>query len=63
MGKEVPTQIEGAQRTPYRMIQRRNTVGHILIKLTKIKYKRKVLKAHKGKATNNIQRNSHKDNS
>ena len=40
---------------PYRINPRRNTPRHILIKLSKIKYKEKNIKSSKGKATNNIQ--------
>ena len=39
MGKETLTQVEEAQRIPYEIKPRRNTARHILIKLTKIKYK------------------------
>jgi len=45
MGKETLTQVEEAQRIPKRINPKRNTVRHILIKLTKIKYKEKILKA------------------
>ena len=38
-----------AQRVPYRINPRRNTPRHILIKLSKIKYKEKILKAAKEK--------------
>ena len=44
MGKETLTQVEEAQRIPYRINSRRDTAKHILIKLTKIKYK-EILKA------------------
>ena len=37
MGKEILTQVEEAQRIPHRMNPKRNTVRHILVKLTKIK--------------------------
>ena len=33
------------QRIPYKINPRRNTLRHILIKLSKIKYKEKILKA------------------
>ena len=36
MGKEIVTQVQEAQRVPYRINPRRNTARHILIKLTKI---------------------------
>ena len=41
MGKEIATQVQDAQRVPYRINPRRNTPRHILIKLSKIKYKEK----------------------
>ena len=45
MGKEIVNQVQEAQRVPYRINPRRNTPRHILIKLTKIKYKENILKA------------------
>ena len=45
IGKEIATQVQEAQRIPYRTNPRRNTPRHILIKLLKIKYKEKILKA------------------
>ena len=63
MGKEIVTQVQEALRIPYRINPRRNTQRHILIKLSKIKYKEKNIKSSKGKATNNIQGNPHKVNS
>ena len=45
MGKEIVNQVLEAQRVPYRKNPRRNTPRHILIKLSKIKYKEKILKA------------------
>ena len=44
MGKGIVTQIQEAERVPYRINPRRNMQRHILIKLTKIKYKEKILK-------------------
>ena len=41
MGKEIVDQVQEAQRVPYRINPRRNTPRHILIKLSKIKYKEK----------------------
>ena len=58
MRKETLTQVQEVQRVPYRMKPRRNTLRHILIKLTKIKDKN--IKRNKGKATNNIQGNPNK---
>ena len=49
VGKEIVTQIQEAQRVPYRVNPRRNTPRHILIKLSKIKYKEKILKAAREK--------------
>ena len=48
MGKEIVHQIQERQRVPYRINPRRNT-RHILIKLSKIKYKEKILKAAREK--------------
>ena len=45
MGKEIVNQVQEVQRVPYRKNPRRNTPRHILIKLSKIKYKEKILKA------------------
>ena len=45
MGKEIVNQVQEAQRVPYRTNPRRNTPRHILIKLSKINYKEKILKA------------------
>ena len=49
MGKETVTQVQEAQRVPYRINPRRNTPRHIVIKLTKIKFKEKILKAAREK--------------
>ena len=49
MGKEIITQVQEAQRVPYRINPRKNTPRHILIKLTKIKFKEKILKASREK--------------
>ena len=45
MGKEIVSQDQEVQRVPYRINPRRNRLRHILIKLLKIKYKEKILKA------------------
>ena len=45
MGKEIITQVQETQRVPNRIIPRRNTPRHILIKLTKSKHKEQILKA------------------
>ena len=49
MGKEMVNQVQEAQRVPYRINPRRNTPRQILIKLSKIKYKEKILKATREK--------------
>ena len=49
MGKEIATQVQEAQRVPGRINPRRNMPRHILIKLSKIKFKEKILKAAKEK--------------
>ena len=48
MGKETVNQVQAAQRVPGRINPRRNTLRHIVIKLTKIKDKDKILKATRG---------------
>ena len=49
MGKEIGTQVQEVQRVPGRMNPRRNTPRHIVIKLTKIKDKEKLLKTRREK--------------
>ena len=49
MGKEIVNRVQEAQRVPYRINPRRNTPRHILIKLSKLKYKEKILKAAREK--------------
>ena len=49
MGKESLTQIQEAQRVPYRINPRRNTPRHIVIKLSNIKVKEQILKAAREK--------------
>ena len=44
MGKEIVNQVQEAQTVPYRINPRGNTPRHILIKLTKIKIQKKILK-------------------
>ena len=41
MGKEIVSQVQEPKRVPYRINAMRNTARHILIKLSKIKYKKK----------------------
>ena len=47
MGKEIITQVQETQRVPNRINPRRNTPRHILIKLTKNKYKKQQGKNNK----------------
>ena len=49
IGKEIINQVQEAQRVPYRINTRRNMPRHVLIKLSKIKYKEKILKAAREK--------------
>ena len=49
MGKEIVNQVQETQRVPYRINPRRNMHRHVLIKLTKIKHKEKILKAARKK--------------
>ena len=49
MGKKIVNQVQEAQRVPYRINPRRNTPRHILIKISKIKYKEKIIKAAREK--------------
>ena len=56
MGKEIVNKVQKAQRVLGRINPRRNTLRHIVIKLTKIKDKDKTLKATREKQQ--IKRNS-----
>ena len=49
MGKERVNQVQEAQRVPNRRNPRRNTPRHIFIKLSRMKYKEKVVKAAREK--------------
>ena len=49
MGKEIVSQVLEAQRVPYKINTRRNMPRHIWSKLSKIKYKEKILKAAREK--------------
>ena len=49
MGKEIATQVQETQRVPNRINPRQNTPRHILVKLTKIKHKKQILKAAREK--------------
>ena len=49
MGKEIVNKVQEAQKVPYRLNSRRNTLRHTLIKLTEIKHKERILKAAREK--------------
>ena len=49
MGKEIVNQVQEAQRVPGRINPRRNKLKHIVIKLTKIKCRDKILKGTREK--------------
>ena len=49
MGKEIINHVQGAQKVPDTINPRINTQRHIIIKLTKIKDRDKILKATRGK--------------
>ena len=63
MEKEIVNQVQEAQRVPYKINPRRNIPRHLLIKLTKTKYKERILKSAKDEATSNIQGKPHTLNS
>ena len=63
MVKETVTEVQETQGVPNRINPRQNTPRHILINLTKIKHKEKILKAAREKTTYNTQGDSHKNNS
>ena len=47
--KEIVNHVQETQRVPYRINPRRNMPRHILIKLTKIKHKERILKSTREK--------------
>ena len=49
MGNEIVNQVQEAYKVPLRIKPRRNTPRHILIKLSKTKYKIKILEAAREK--------------
>ena len=52
LAKEIDSQeVQEAQRVPKKLDPRRNTQRHIIIKLSKIKVKERILKAARGKET------------
>ena len=63
MGKEVATQVQETQRVPNRINPRRNTPNTHINQINEDQTQRANIKSSKGKATNNTQGDSHKDNS
>ena len=57
MEKKIVKKFQEAQRVPYRINPRRNTPRHILIKLTKTKYKERILKEAREKQQETYNRN------
>ena len=49
MENEIVNQVQEAQRVPYGINPRKNTPRHILMKLTKTKYKERILKTAREK--------------
>ena len=49
--KEIDTQVKEAQRVPKKLDPKKNTPGHIIITLPKIKDKERILKAARKKET------------
>ena len=49
MGKEIVDQVQEVHRVPHRINPRRNMPRHLIIKLSKIQYKEKILKAAREK--------------
>ena len=60
MGKETVNPVQEVQKVSGMLNPRRNTLRHIVIKLTKNKDKDKILKATREEKTNNIHGKSHK---
>ena len=58
MGKGIVNQVQEDQRVPYRLSPRRNMPRHILIKLTKIKLKERIIKAAREKQQVTYKENS-----
>ena len=61
MGKEIATQVQETQRVPNRINQGKTAKTHI--KQINEDQTQINIKSSKGKATNNTQRDPHKDNS
>ena len=57
--KEIDIQVQEAQRVPNKLDPKRTTPRHIIIKMTKVKDKERILKAAREKQSY-LQRSSHK---
>ena len=62
MEKEIITQVQETQRVPNRINPKQNAPRHMLIKLTKIKYKEQILKLAREKQQITYKGDSYKDN-
>ena len=51
LAKEIDMQVQEGQRVPKKLDPKRNTPRHIVIKLPKVKYKERILKAAREKET------------
>ena len=51
LAKEIDMQVQRPQRVPKKLDPRRNTPRHLIVKLTKINDKERILKAARGKET------------
>ena len=49
LGKGIDTQVQEAQRLPSKLVPKRTTPRHIIIKISKVKEKEKILKAAREK--------------
>lgn len=58
--KETDIQVQEAKRVPSKMNPKRPTPTHIIIQVSSVKDKERILKAVREKTTTNVQRNSHK---
>ena len=59
LAKEIDIQVKESQRIPKKLDPRRATPRHIIIKMSKVKDKERILKAARGKESY-LQRSSHK---
>ena len=59
LAKEIDTEVQETQRVPNKMDPKRATPRHIIIKMPKVEYKDRILKAAKEKQSY-LQRSSHK---